>query len=81
MGAKRTGRTSETQIWKFIALLFSQKFFFKKSVIFDGFWRFFEVHTILAKYYRINSTDLFVKQFFGFFDTLGTPKGVQLSHG
>jgi hypothetical protein len=42
---------------------------------------FFEVHSILAKYYRINSTDLFIKYFFGFFDTLGTPVGLQLSRG
>ena len=24
--------------------------FYQKSVIFDGFWRFFEVHTISAEY-------------------------------
>ena len=29
----------------------------------------------------LTQTDLFVKYFFGFFDTLGTPVGVQLSHG
>jgi hypothetical protein len=55
--------------------------FTKKMSFLMGFGGLFEVHSILAKYYRINSTDLFVKHFFGFFDTLGTPVGVQLSHG
>jgi len=35
--------------------------FYQKSFIFDGFWRFFEVSSILAEYYRNNSTDLSVK--------------------
>jgi hypothetical protein len=34
----------------FSAKIEETKKFYKKSVIFDGFWRFFEVHTILAKY-------------------------------
>ena len=55
--------------------------FYQKSVTFDGFWRFFEVSSILAESKRNNSTDLFVKYFCGFFDTPGTPVGVQLSHG
>ena len=45
------------------------------------FLRFFTIISILADFERNNSTDLFVKYFCGFFDTPGTPVGVQVSHG
>jgi hypothetical protein len=45
------------QKFRFVSLLhyYSAKIeetkkFYKKSVIFNGFWRFFEVHSILAQY-------------------------------
>jgi hypothetical protein len=43
-----------------------------------GFLKFIEN---LLNISTFNSTDLCVKHFFGFFETLGTPVGVQLSHG
>ena len=45
------------------------------------FLRFFTIISILADFERNNSTDLFVEYFCEFFDTPGTPVGIQLSHG
>jgi hypothetical protein len=49
--------------------------FYKKSVIFDGFWRFFEVSSILAEYYCKNSIDLFQNIFVDFLTPLVAPHG------
>ena len=81
--SKELAGPKKFSIWKFIALTKIEKTmkFYQKSVIFNGFQRFFEVHTILAEYQRINSTDFYVKYFCGFFDVHCTPVGVQLGHG
>ena len=62
----------------YLAKIERTKKFNNQSVIFDGFWRFFEVHSILNS---INSTDLIVEYFFGLSETLGTHVDVQISHG
>ena len=53
--------------------------FYQKSVIFDGFWRFFEVHSILAQYYSIELPNPSLVDNGASFDTPGVPGGVQIS--
>ena len=49
--------------------------FFKAS---GGFLKFIQYGLNIS---ALTQTDLFVKHFCGYFDTHGTPVGVQLSHG
>ena len=49
MGVKRTKRTYEVWIWKFIALIFNIEKNYEvlpKIRHFNGFWRLFKVHSI-----------------------------------
>ena len=50
--SKELAGPKKFSIWKFIALTKIEKTmkFYQKSVIFDGFWRFFKVSSTMAEY-------------------------------
>ena len=54
--------------------------FYQNSEMFDGFWSFIEVHSVLAEY-KSNDSYIFVKYFFAFSDIHNINKGILVRQG